>query len=370
MSQLAAHDLNDVLAVGRTALECDNLNDLQEQTFRLMEDCVGATSAVYLGVSGSESTWQFECGLSYGVPNDGPKVWCTDYQDMDPFVARFLEEPANDSTVVLSTEVMPHAELVRTRFYREFLKPQSVYHVMVVGLVKDNRPIGLFGFHRAAGTPAFSKKEANKANLVSPYLSAAVQKIQALEKASERNLIIEKLATDVPHTGVVILDSDGTPICDYGNAADLLQYSNDATPGNAPPALPSEITERCDRVRRALTWHHSKEFHEKFNIEQADGELLNVHLHPYDCGAKGLRFMVYLGTGQTEIVRRDQLDRFKLTPRQVDIVKLVSLGMTNLEIADRLCISARTVQNHLRSIYIKVNVHNRTSLVSKLVSQQ
>jgi len=369
MNQLAAHDLNDVLSVGRTALECDNLQDLQEQTFRLMEDCVGATSAVYLGISGDDGAWSFESGLAHGVPTEGPGVWCTDYQDVDPFVARFLEEPANDSTVVVSTEVMPHAEFVRSRFYREFLRPQSVYHVMVVGLLKNGRPIGLFGFHRPAGTPAFSKKEAMKANLLSPYLSAAVQKVQASDKADERELIIEALARDVPHTGVVILDPNGSPICDYGNAADLLQHPSGNGSAASPLELPTEIIERCNRVKRALSWHHSKEFHEKFNIEQPGGELLNVHLHPYDCGAKGLRFMVYLGAGETDVVRRDQLERFKLTPRQIDIVKLVSLGMTNLEIADRLCISARTVQNHLRSIYIKVDVHNRTSLVSKLARQ-
>ena len=63
---------------------------------------------------------------------------------------------------------------------------------------------------------------------------------------------------------------------------------------------------------------------------------------------------------------RDQLERFGLTRRQIDIVHLVSLGMTNPEIARRLCISVRTVQNHLRTIFMKVDVHNRTSLVSKL----
>ncbi len=370
MTQLAAHDLSDVLSVGRTALECDNMQDLQMQTFRLMEDCVGATSGVYLNVSGRESAWNFESGLAHGVPNDGPGVWCADYQDVDPFVARFLEKPANDSTVVVSSEVLSHDEFVRSRFYREFLRPQSVYHVMILGLLKSGQPIGLFGFHRPAGTPAFSRTEATKADLLSPYLSAAVQKIHASEKADERELIIEALATDLPHTGVVILDPDGSPICDYGNAADLLQPHAKQKFATDRLELPAEITARCDRVKRALSWHHSKEFHEKFSIEQPGGDLLNVHLHPYDCGAKGLRFMVYLGVGETDVVRADMLDHFNLTPRQIDIVKLVSMGMTNPEIADRLCISARTVQNHLRSIFIKVNVHNRTSLVSTLARRQ
>ncbi len=366
MSQLAARDLNDVLAVGRTALECDNLQDLQEKTFRLMEDCVGSSSAVYLGISGNDGAWNFESGLAYGVPNDGPSVWCANYQDIDPFVARFLEEPANDSTVVVSSEIMPHAELVRTRFYREFLRPQSVYHVMILGLVKHGRPIGVFGLHRPDGTPAFSKREITKASLLSPYLSAAVQKIRASDRADERELIIEALAADNPHTCVVILDSNGIPICDFGNAADLLQHPADNGSAVGPLQLPGEIVNRCHQLKRAMGGQDNNEFREEFNVEQPGGRLLNVHIRPYDCGAKGLRFLVYLGTGEVGIIKHEQLDRFKLTTRQIDIVKLVSLGMTNPEISDRLCISVRTVQNHLRSIYIKVNVHNRTSLVSKL----
>jgi len=366
MSQLAARDLNDVLAVGRTALECDNLQDLQEKTFHLMEDCVGSSSAVYLGISGNDGAWNFESGLTYGVPNEGLRVWCANYQDVDPFVARFLEKPANDSTVVVSSEIMPNAEFVRTKFYREFLQPQSIYHVMVLGLVKHGRPIGVFGLHRRDGAPAFSKKEVIKANLLSPYLSAAVQKIRASDRADERELIIDALAADNPHTSVVILDSNGIPICDFGNAADLLQRPPGAGSAAGPLELPGEIIKRCEQMKRTIGGQDDSEFREEFNVEQPGGELLNVRIRPHDCGAQGLRFLVYLGTGEAGVIQDEQLNRFKLTTRQIDIVKLVSLGMTNPEISDRLCISARTVQNHLRSIYIKVNVHNRTSLVSKL----
>ncbi len=370
MNQLQARDLQQVLAVGKTALECDDLADLQEQTLRLMEGCVGATSGVYLGISGNSRAWRFESGLAHGVPDEGPQVWCSDYCDRDPFVSRFLNNPAGKLQVVISTEVMSHAEFVRTRFYRQFLKPQSVYHIMILGLTKDGVPIGLFGLHRPVGAAPFSRKEAAIADLLSPYLSAAVQKIQARDKADEREFIIKELATGIQHTGVVILDHDGAPIGCYGNAAELLRIRADKCDQAGTLELPQQITAHCEKVKQALSWRHNNEFHEWFTIEQPSGAAVNVHLHPYDCGAKGLRFMVYLGAGQPakqpEIVRSDQLERYKLTRRQIDIVNLVSLGMTNPEVADRLCISVRTVQNHLRSIYLKVNVHNRTSLVSKL----
>jgi len=48
-----------------------------------------------------------------------------------------------------------------------------------------------------------------------------------------------------------------------------------------------------------------------------------------------------------------------LTPRQVEILALVSVGATNDEIADRLHLSPHTVKTHLYNIFKKINVPNR-----------
>jgi DNA-binding NarL/FixJ family response regulator len=51
-----------------------------------------------------------------------------------------------------------------------------------------------------------------------------------------------------------------------------------------------------------------------------------------------------------------------LTPRELDIVKLVAIGLRNSEIAERLFISEGTVKVHLHNIYQKIGVDSRTRL--------
>jgi DNA-binding NarL/FixJ family response regulator len=51
-----------------------------------------------------------------------------------------------------------------------------------------------------------------------------------------------------------------------------------------------------------------------------------------------------------------------LTPREVEIVKLVAMGLRNAEIAKRLFISEGTIQVHIHNIYQKLNLDNRTKL--------
>jgi DNA-binding CsgD family transcriptional regulator len=54
-----------------------------------------------------------------------------------------------------------------------------------------------------------------------------------------------------------------------------------------------------------------------------------------------------------------------LTPRQTDVLKLLSEDLTNTEIADRLFISTRTVENHVAAILNKLGASNRTDAVAK-----
>ena len=48
-----------------------------------------------------------------------------------------------------------------------------------------------------------------------------------------------------------------------------------------------------------------------------------------------------------------------LTEREVEVLRLVAQGKTNLEIADELVLSQRTVQRHIANIYAKIDVRNR-----------
>ena len=60
----------------------------------------------------------------------------------------------------------------------------------------------------------------------------------------------------------------------------------------------------------------------------------------------------------------DRLVRPSLTPRELDVLRLVSRGRTNKEMASAMFISEETVKTHMKALFQKLGVHDRAEAVS------
>jgi two-component system, NarL family, response regulator LiaR len=59
----------------------------------------------------------------------------------------------------------------------------------------------------------------------------------------------------------------------------------------------------------------------------------------------------------------------ELSDREKEVLKLAAKGLNNKDIADNLCISIRTVQGHINSIFRKLGVGSRTEAVFQSVKK-
>ena len=48
-----------------------------------------------------------------------------------------------------------------------------------------------------------------------------------------------------------------------------------------------------------------------------------------------------------------------LTPREIEVLRLLARGLSHKEIAEQLVISRKTASNHVEHIYAKIGVSNR-----------
>jgi len=60
---------------------------------------------------------------------------------------------------------------------------------------------------------------------------------------------------------------------------------------------------------------------------------------------------------------RGPLDASVLSRREVQVLELIKEGMKNPDVAEKLGLSTKTVENHVRNILLKLAVKNRTQAV-------
>lgn len=56
--------------------------------------------------------------------------------------------------------------------------------------------------------------------------------------------------------------------------------------------------------------------------------------------------------------------KISLTAREIDVLKMISLGLSNQEISLRLFLSQSTIKSHITSIFRKLGVDNRVSAIN------
>ncbi|GAA2148249.1 response regulator transcription factor [Nocardioides koreensis] len=76
-----------------------------------------------------------------------------------------------------------------------------------------------------------------------------------------------------------------------------------------------------------------------------------------------------LAGGAPEDSPADAVHRPELTERETEVLRMVAKGMSYKQIADRLVLSHRTVQNHVQNTLRKLQMHNRVELTRYAIEQ-
>ena len=110
----------------------------------------------------------------------------------------------------------------------------------------------------------------------------------------------------------------------------------------------------------------------------------SYHARAVDLGARGylskmasvdeileaIRVVASGGTAYPSDARRSAAEALRLpTNRELDILRLVAEGLSNVEIAERLTLRVKTVESQLRRLFDRYDVSSRTALARLAVRQ-
>ena len=196
----------------------------------------------------------------------------------------------------------------------------------------------------------FTDREYALFKFLTPHLAAAFKNDHALKQlANERRY----LATAV-NRGVIVINAQGAIIFNNKIAEDLLKaYFDDFVPNQLPKALQQHIENDVANIKGRELYAPPQ----PFSIKLQHSALL-------------VRLIFDGQMRELTLLLEEQVDRsaaelscMGLTPREAEVLILMSRGKTDREIAVLCAISVRTVQKHAEHLYIKLGVETRTAAV-------
>jgi DNA-binding CsgD family transcriptional regulator len=309
-----------------------------------------------------------ETGVSCNIPDKLHLSFKNHYYKYSPF---HLPNQFDSKHVLTGEQILSNRELFEHTYYLKFLKPQSLYHQMIIPLWRKTHLIGVIYLYRKKEQSKFSIAEKQKAELLIPALSTSLD--HALMKVKSRGLrtVIESLLKDLPYEGLIILNQSLEPVYSSEYAEKVFFHSVDVVnnPDEFHNMMPIDLIQKCNNLLDSSKDEQEAvidkiEFN-RFSFPDDSDSAVALKCMKFDFGDKYI--LIRLSKEEPILSLSQRLKKLGVSSRELDVVFLVYQGLKNGEIADKLFISEHTVENHLRAIYHKMDVKNRTSLIHELI---
>lgn len=292
----------------------------------------------------------------------------TEYQSYDLLhpkrlgVRRVLREP-----VIAMTEVASEAAGEEVERYESFLGRFEFHHQMALYLQHQGNLIGCIAFLRSEDEGAFEEEDAKSLLAISGELSSRLYSNMLLGNTVRRSSAFKQFA-DTATDGMIVFNQrfqasyfnrEALRICEQycagmaggsGGGTSVDRFLVDVL-GNAPLTWMAGYQKvlLLPSLRRV-----------RFAVESVRGVYQPAEF------VASLKWDESASRGLPAAEPSDKITMAGLSARELEIVGLVSQGLTNKQIAAELSLSTYTVKKYLSSIFSKTGVSNRASLIAQV----
>lgn len=266
---------------------------------------------------------------------------------------QLLNVTNNQESVLIMEEITTPTDFSKSMYY-EFVESHQIIDQMVLYLANGSIIYGGIGFVRFKGDNPFTQKDKEILRTLSIHLLYLEKNKMLLKEVKAENLFLKKDENDA--LGIIQLNKNQS-ISFYNEGAQNIIQTID----------PSSTVK--EYFQNSIMPNISQSFSDKespyyFNLNKRK---IKIITHDTDeLNPMADKYTIYLYPDEKMTTETHLLSL--LSNRELDIYHLVLRGFTNEEISKQLWISIHTVKKHLRNMYEKLGVSNRTSLIYKLES--
>ena len=239
----------------------------------------------------------------------------------------------------------------RSARYVEYLKPIGTPHEMRAAMVTRGRAWGAVVMHRTEQTGDFTPVEARLMARLSRPVAEALRSSYRVDAA--------RRADEDRAPGLLVLDAHDDVELTTKPAQALLSLLvlDDPIHRSVPQAVLSVAAEARNQGKAGRSAP-------PLHVPTSSGWLTLYASLPE--GVHDGRVAVVVQRSDAEYALPLRLEAFGLTAREREVATLVARGLDTAAIAERLVISAWTVQDHLKAVFAKTDTRSRRELLSQV----
>lgn len=339
-------------------LSCRGYGNMSDDVLAPVAAFLNASTSCFLQVAAKRGgTANIRRSAIHNVSEEAHRGYLAYHTHNDPAISAATRNSHRIPYVFCTSEVADYSSLTRSEFYNVFFRPNRIHHVLAMSLRShvDDDDIIMLGFHRPPNEKPFGEAEKGMLHSLSAALSCSVRVLCLEDELHIRDLAMTEYDKEYQEHGLLFFDENLALL--HGNQVGIGHLQSSLKPDTPRFDLLARACRRAAMVCRddeAIA----------FDFSEADDVIAKVRaVHDYD--GRQL-FAVHTNNRMTEAIFSARCREYGFSLREVDIVRTLAAGLSNVEIGERLFISVRTVENHLRSIYSKAHVNRRTQLLSRL----
>ena len=359
MTQLAKWHLEDMARLNALCVDAAKVETLQHAVLELMERTLRADSCCFIINNGSSWNPDYSRNVGRGLSDDFWRGYRSFTGQKNPYDRWLMTHAQNPRFRVAPMEqIIAPQRLFRTDFYNTVMRPRAVHHTLGMTLIARKRPIAGMAFTRAKNHASFDDADILFCRLVSDVIASALDTCLLLEKIQMEKCVRTAVAQE-----------DKEPVLAVNERLRVM-YSNEAAHALFPElqdnALPRSLEEMCERFLCGQSSGAGVQETQSVTLPLSGQSLKGTLQLVQDDATKHRLVVVRFDTAKAAVCQRSRMRAYGMSNREEHVATALADGLTNVEIADRIGISVRTVENHLRSIYRKVGVNSRTKLIYQL----
>jgi DNA-binding CsgD family transcriptional regulator len=243
--------------------------------------------------------------------------------------------------------------------YRDILAPIGFGDELRAALRIGSVTWGVLCLHRELTAPGFTNAEATFLERIAPHLAVGLRTGLLIEDA------VTTPTADAP--GLVVLADDLSIAAVTAPAEQWLAELGDWPRRGEPPQAVRAVASRLLALEQAHA--DAPALPPRARVQTRSWRWLVLHASRLSGPAGTGPIAVILEPATPAEVAPLVLQAYGLTPREAQVAQLVLQGLPTGEIVDRLCITALTVQQHLKAIFDKTGARSRREFVAQVFAQ-